>query len=268
MKKKQFALYERGGFSRKLILKMKLTFIILMVSLMQVSATVYSQATKFSFDFQGKQVVDVLKEIEDKSDFRFFYQREQIDVTRIVNMKVNQESVEGILQELFKDRGISYKVLEDNLIIIVPEKNKAQLDQQKTVSGKVTSKTKIPLPGVTVALKGTTIGAITDNEGNYSLSNIPENAILQFSFVGMKGQEIKILGKPIIDVVLEDYNTALDEVVVIGYGTASRKDFVGFVSSVKIENTPISQLPNLNPLEALKGSVAGLNIGAVNIRRR
>lgn len=264
MEKMQFACLKRGKFSRKLLLKMKLTFIIIMVSLMQVSATVYSQATKFSFDFQGKQVVDVLKEIEDKSDFRFFYQREQIDVTRTVNLKVNQESVEGILAELFRGRGVSYKVLEDNLIIIVPEKNKELLDQQKLVTGKVTVKTGATMPGVSVAVKGTTIGTITDTNGNFTLANVPENAILSFSFVGMKSQEVAVQGKPSINVVMEEENLALDEVIVIGYGTTKRQDFTGSVTSVKLENSAIANAPNLSVLESLKGNVAGLDIGATN----
>lgn len=264
MEKMQFAFDKRGKFSRKLLLKMKLTFFIVVVSLMQVSATVYSQATKFSFDFQGKQVVDVLKEIEDKSDFRFFYQREQIDVTRVVNLKVNQESVESILAELFKDRGISYKVLEDNLIILVPEKSKIPMNQQKSVSGKVTSKSGATMPGVSVVVKGTTFGTITDANGNYALTDIPENTSLSFSFVGMKSQNIMVQGKSSINVVMEEDNLALDEVIVIGYGTAKRKDFTGSVSSLRMEDSPAALMPNLNALEPLKGNVAGLNIGAVN----
>ena len=120
MKKKLIVSVPHKGLGQKLLLKMKLTFIIMMGCLMQVSATVYSQATKFSFNFQNKQVLEVLKEIEEQSEFRFFYQREQVDVTRKIDLKVIEKNIEVVLAELFKDQGISYKVLQDNLILIAP----------------------------------------------------------------------------------------------------------------------------------------------------
>jgi len=136
--------------------------------------------------------------------------------------------------------------------------------QGQKVTGKVTDLSGGPLPGVSVVVTGTTNGTITDNDGNYSLSNVPENATLKFSFVGMKPQEMPVQGKQVIDVVLEENKLALDEVIVIGYGTTKRQDFTGSVTSIKLENSPISNQPTLNALEAIKGNVAGLDVGAVN----
>jgi len=125
---------------------MKLTTIIYFTCLMQVSATVYSQATKFAFTAENKKVSEVLKEIEDNSNFRFFYQNEQVDVNRRVTVKANDATVEQILDKIFKGEEISYKVLEDDLILLSPEKKAfetvgekiAVSQQQGIVTGKVT----------------------------------------------------------------------------------------------------------------------------------
>lgn len=266
MKKKQTASFFERIKAQKLILKMKLTFFILMACLMQVSATAYSQATKFSFNIQGRQVFDVLKEIEGQSKFRFVYQREQIDVTRKVDLNVTDETVETILKKLFVGQDISCKVLQDNLIVIIPGTTgqSGTVQQSRPVSGKVTDSSGAPLPGVTVVIEGTTSGTVTGVDGGFSLSNVSDKAVLVFSFVGMKTEQVPVHGRQTVNIVLEEEKKDLDEVIVIGYGTARRQDYSGSVSSVKLENSMISLSPNLNPLETLKGNVAGLNVGAVN----
>lgn len=117
---------------------MKLTALIMLASLLQVSATVYSQATKFNFKAENKQVVEVLKEIEETSNFRFFYIREQVDVERRVSVKANGATVEQILDEMFADQGVGYKVMDDNLVLLSPDKNINQFEsiasQQKKQS--------------------------------------------------------------------------------------------------------------------------------------
>jgi TonB-linked SusC/RagA family outer membrane protein len=243
---------------------MKLTMIILLGFLMQVSATVYSQATKFSLNVHNKQVVDVLKEIEDKSDFRFFYQREQVDVTRKVDIKVTESTVEAILDQLFENQDVSFNVTDNNLIIIRPEEEKSVNvglgEQQRTISGKVTDKTGIGLPGVSVVIKGTTTGTITDANGNYSLSNIPPNAIVLFSFVGMKPQQVKIEGQSVINIVLQEDSINIDEVVAVGYGTMRKDDLTGSVSSINMDGK--EKAANVNLTQALQGYIPGVNAGA------
>jgi len=136
--------------------------------------------------------------------------------------------------------------------------------QQKTITGTVTDSKGEPLAGVNVVVKGTTIGTLTDANGKYSI-NVPQGAkSLTFSFVGMVPQEIIIGTSAQINVTMVETEVGLEEVIVIGYGTAKRQDFTGSVSSVKIENSPVSLMPNANPLESLKGNVSGLNIGATN----
>lgn len=230
--------------------------------LMQVSASVYSQATKFSFNFQNKQIMDILKEIEEESDFRFFYQREQVDVTRKVDLTVTNRSVEAILDELFKGQGVSYKVMNDNLIIIAPSNEKTRSmtngQQQRSVSGKVTDSSGNPLPGVSIVVKGTSIATVTDANGNYAITNISGNASLRYSFIGMKPQELVVGDKDRIDVVLEEETVGLDEVVAIGYGVQKKTNLTGAVqqiSSKELENRPVISVG-----QGLQGLIPNLNV--------
>ncbi|MDD4193577.1 MAG: TonB-dependent receptor plug domain-containing protein, partial [Mangrovibacterium sp.] len=239
---------------------MKLTFFILMACLMQVSATVYSQATKFSFNVQGRQVFDVLKEIEDQSDFRFVYQREQVDVTKKVDLNVTDETVETILKKLFVGQDISCRVLQDNLIVIMPGTN-GQLgtaQQSRPVSGKVTDSSGAPLPGVTVVIEGTNSGTVTGVDGSFSLSNVSDKAVLVFSFVGMKTQELPVEGKRSVHVVLVEDAIGIEEVVAIGYGTARKRDVTGAISRITGES--IKEYKSGSVLEAMGGKVAGVQI--------
>ena len=246
---------------------MKLTAILLLLGFMQVSATVYSQATKFSFRAENKQIVEVLKEIEESSNFRFFYIREQVDVERQVSLKAKNASVEEILDEIFDGQGISYKVMQDNLILLSPANNTIELEsiasqQQKTVSGTVTDNTGQPLPGVTVVVKGTTQGTVTGSDGRYTLGNIADNATLEFSFVGMKTIEVVYTGQAEINLTLQADIIGLDEVVAVGYGVMKKSDLTGSV--IKVNTNELSELSNVSVIQAMQGTVAGLNIGAIN----
>jgi TonB-linked SusC/RagA family outer membrane protein len=136
--------------------------------------------------------------------------------------------------------------------------------KQKTITGKVSDTSGGPLPGVSVVVKGTTLGVITDTNGNFSLSNVPDGATIVFSFVGLNTQEVTVGTKSEFRIVMSESTIGVDEVIVIGYGTTTKKDFTGSVAQVKMENSPIANQPSMNALEAMKGSVAGLDIGAVN----
>ena len=130
--------------------------------------------------------------------------------------------------------------------------------QQKKVTGKVTEFSGSPLPGVTVVVKGSTTGALTDMDGNYSLSNLSESATLQFSFVGMKTQEFSVAGKTSINVVMEEETIGIQEVVAVGYGTQRKKELTSSVSSVKSDEFVKGSISN--PVQLIQGKVSGLSI--------
>ncbi len=133
------------------------------------------------------------------------------------------------------------------------------------ISGKVISANQnaVLIKGATVMVAGTSTGTTTNDKGEFILRNVPRSAILRISHTGYLTKEVQVTGKELV-IVLEESPAALDEVVVIGYGTSNRKEFTGAVSSVRVEDAPIANLPNMNPLELLKGNVSGLNIGATN----
>nr|MBD3621085.1 TonB-dependent receptor [Sunxiuqinia sp.] len=235
---------------------MKLTLLTLLVCIMQVSASVYSQTTKLTLDLQNKKISDVLMEIEETSDFRFFYQREQVDVERKVDLKANNKSVDEILKTLFADQGISFRVMDDNLILLTASDFQSQ--QEQTVRGKVTNARGESIPGATVIIKGTSKGGITDSNGEYILANVPGDAVLVFSFVGMQTQEVEVNGRSSISVTLGEDVIGLEEVVAIGYGTQRKSDVTGSVGVV--DAADILERPSFNALQGMKGKVAGVNI--------
>ena len=136
----------------------------------------------------------------------------------------------------------------------------AQAFAQSSVSGKVTDKAGEPLVGVNVLIKGTNSGTMTDLDGNWNIPDVKTNTILVFSSIGFSTQEITVGTKKTINIVLEDDTNYLDEVVVVGYGTARRRDLSGSIASVNYANDKnISTLPNPNALSALSSKVAGFS---------
>lgn len=265
MKKKQWLTFRNYGKNRKLLRAMKLTLIFLIAGLMQVSATVYSQATTFTLKLNEVRVVDVLRDIEEQSDFRFFYQREQVDVERKVNLNVSNLTVEQILDQLFSEHEIEFNVRQDNLILLKPKSTAEQAvmlnrnqQEDQTITGTIKDQSGLSIPGATVMVKGTTIGTITDMDGNFTLTGVPEGATLLFSFVGMKNVEIPAAGKTTFNIVLQEESIDLDEVVAIGYGTMRKSDLTGALSSVSsksLNETPISRID-----QGLQGKAAGVQI--------
>lgn len=263
MKKKKVVVNSCLKRGLKLIVLMKLTFLFITVCFMQVSATVYSQNTRFDFAVKNIAVADILREIEDKSDFRFFYQREQVDVEKKIDLNVSGNTVEEILEIIFSDQTVEFDVRTDNLILIKPTVPKSSLpdraaQQPGTITGIVTDTNGQPLPGVTVLVKGTTTGTISNADGNYSLTNVPENATLVFSFVGMRSLEQNVGNQSTINVSMEEETIGIEEVVAVGYGVQRKVDLTGAVGNVKAENLNIEGSPNI--LSSLQGKLAGVEI--------
>lgn len=245
---------------KKLLFIMKLAiFLVVFVVIQSFAGTVLSQTAALTLNVKQAKVEDILLKIENQSNYVFMYNKDLIDVEKLASINVSGVSVEKVLDLLFEGTNINYQFVGRQIVL-----SPAYAIQQKKVTGKVTDNKGEPLPGVSISVKGTTNGTITSSEGTYELSKVDDNSTLVFSFVGMSAQEIKVQGKSTVNVVLEEETKGLDEVIVIGYGTAKRQDYSGSVSSVKMENSMVALSPNLNALESLKGNVAGLNIGATN----
>ena len=218
---------------------MKLTLAIILFSFLgAIASDSYSQTTRLSLVLKNTSVSDALKVIENQSEFFFLYSEKIIDVNRKINIELRDSKIEEVLDKVFEGTDVTYAVKGRQIVLASPEANnfegQSPVNQQpKAVSGKVTDSTGAPLPGVSAVIKGTTIGTKTDANGNYSLPNVPANATLQFSFLGMKTQQVLVGSKTTIAAVMEDETVGLEEVIAIGYGTVKKRDLTGAVSSVK-----------------------------------
>lgn len=241
-----------GGI-KKLLLMTKLTIFLSLFFVIQLSANVYSQ-TRLTVDSKNKTVKEVLLDIENQSEFRFFYNEQFSDLNRQVKFNIDDQSIQEVMNGLFEASDFTYKIMENNLIVITP----GESEQNKSVSGKVTDELRQPLPGVTVVVKGTTNGTVTNTDGIYSISNIPDNATLVFSFVGMLTQEISAGNKTSINVTMLVDAIGIEEVVAIGYGTQKKENITGSMetaSSEQLENKPIISVG-----QALQGELSGIDI--------
>ena len=247
---------------KKILIIMKLTTVLIFMALFQLSAKSYSQETKLSLKFENETLENVFNKIEANSQFSIFYKNELIKDSKEVTGEFKNAMIFEILDQVLKAENLSYTV-KDRLIMIVPKdyvaNDNAPLQPGKKVTGKVSDSSGASLPGVSVVVKGTTTGVITDINGNYSLANVPENATLQFSFVGMKTQEVSVAGKMAVDVILAEESVGIEEVVAVGYGTQKKVNMTGAVSSVKFQEMA-SGRPMINVSTALAGVSSGVTV--------
>lgn len=252
----------------KILLKMKLTLFIILFSFFgAIASESYSQTTKLSLDLKNAKVKDALGAIENQSEFFFLYSEKIIDVTREVNIDIRESTIEKILDKIFEGTAVTYTVKGRQIVLASPEADyiggiSSLNQQQKTISGKVTDSAGASLPGVSVFVKGTTTGTITDFDGKFTLKVNSGAKVLVFSFVGMKSIEVAIAEKSSLNVVMEEETVGIEEVVAIGYGTVKKADVTGSVQSANIE--AFKTAPNTNILQSLQGTVPGLNIGQID----
>jgi TonB-dependent starch-binding outer membrane protein SusC len=226
----------------------------------------YSQTQMLNLKMGKTTVKEALLKIEDQSEFYFMFSSKIIDINREVVVNVENRRIDQVLTALFEGTDVGYTIKDRIIVLTTPEvlsETGLYAFQQNTVSGVVTDKSGTPLPGVSVVVKGTTQGTVSNSDGKYTLTSFPENATLVYSFVGMKKQEISAAGKSVINVTLEEETIGLEEVVAIGYGTQKKNAVTGSVAVAKLD--VYRDVPVNNILESVKGTIAGLNVGATNI---
>jgi len=239
---------------------MKIAFILSVLTITQIwAADTYSQKTALTLNLDDVSISEVLNEIETQSQYYFIYSPNLIEVERQVSINVENESITNIIHQIF---GESVKSAEhDRKILLVPVEDQSMLSalqQEREISGRVTDEQGAALIGVNVSIDGTTTGTITDFDGRYTITVQRDDAILVFSYIGFESQMIPVNGNSTIDVTMVATTEAIDEVVVIGYGTVRKSDLTGTVSSISTQVT--QDIPNTNVLQSLQGSVAGLNV--------
>jgi len=239
--------------------KLRRKLIPLLLTLFIFNST-YAQSEKIDLSVKNESLRQLIKQIETKTDYTFMLDQ-TVDQSQKVSVNARQESLDAILKKAFAGKQISYEVVGKQIILKISRNS--QSNQSRKISGTVKDQNGEPVIGANVSVKGTTVGTITDIDGNFMLE-APTDVVIQISYIGYVTQEISLGNKDRLNVLLKEDLQALDEIVIIGYGTAKRKDFTGSVSSVKLENSPISLATNTNALESLKGNVTGLDIGATN----
>lgn len=240
----------------KILLAMKLTAVFIFAALLNVSATTYSQSINIH---QNNTSVDkILKLIKKQSGFNYLYDEDAVAKTTKVDVNVDNGTIEQVLNICFKNQPLTYRIFQQT--IVVKAKDAEQIAAEHVaikVQGTV-SDANGPLPGVSVKVKGTGTGTITDVNGKYALTDVDGTATLVFSFVGYTTQEVTVNNRQTIDVRLVEAPKALNEVVVVGYGTQKRVDLTGAVGSVN--DKQLQERPAINLEEELAGKIAGVNV--------
>jgi TonB-dependent starch-binding outer membrane protein SusC len=247
---------------RKKIIIMRNTVFIILISAFQVFASgTYAQTKKITLKMKDATIKEVLYAIEKQSEFYFLFNSELIDVAKKVDIQVKEERVENILIRLFNRNKVDF-MFRDRYIVLTPVGYRGEtpimINQPRTVSGKVTDSSGQPLPGVTIVVKGTTQGTVTDADGEYTITDLPDNATLVFSFVGMQTQELIVGNQTNIDVTMEEEVIGIEEVVAIGYGTTRKSDLTSAISSISEDD--IAPRISSRIEESLQGLSAGVNI--------
>lgn len=241
---------------RKMYLTMKICVCMLILGLSTLSARTHSQI-RLTLDAKNKTLPEVFQEITRLSGYEFMYSSNELRHGGKVSVQLEDRDLSDILAECLKNTGLWYR-LEDDVIIISPKLVSPQkVGEKLVVTGLVKDKGGMPLPGVTILLKGTQLGGVTDADGNFRLT-LPGNTehVLIFSFVGMKTREIKVNDAKPLTVVMEEDAREMDEVVVVAYGTQLKRNVTGSIASVDDFKPQESQVGNV--ITGLQGRVSGL----------
>lgn len=257
-------------FPPKFDLKVKFTFLFFIATLFQIHAgSGYAQKTKIDLDKTGVTVLQVIEAIEDKTEFKFFYSKEELDLERKLDIRTKKQGIEKVLQKLFPYGMVNYKIIEKQ-IVLTPNRtktvDKVTIDvitqQDLEVSGTVTDANGTALPGASILEKGTGNGTTSDFDGNYTLTVSSSNAILVFSYIGFTPKEMVVGNQSTINVTLAESSEALNEVVVTALGIERDRKTLGYATAkVDSEEFTVNRTPNF--MDALQGKVAGVNISAL-----
>lgn len=230
--------------------------------LINVLGVMSVHAQKVSVDSKSVTVQNVMSQIEVQTGYKFFYNN-QVNLTRTVSFKASNEELSSVLKKLFANTNVSYKIL-DKIIVLSVDDNRQTAPMTNTVpqhkvTGKVTDQRGEPLIGATVQVAGQSgAGAITDLDGNFNLDNVSPSAQLSISFIGYETLVMPLKGKDEVRVILKEDYQALEDVVVIGYGSMKKSDLTSSISSVN--SKVISQASSTSITEILQGKVAGMDI--------
>ena len=236
------------------VMKLTSLFGVLCVS-SAFAVNVNSQSLRVNIHANQKQAKEVIKQIEEQTDYLFVYNHDKVNLNNTVTIQANNETVAEVLNQMFAGTDIIYAMQGNNILLM--QKDAVVQQSGKVVTGTIVDPSGMPVIGANVMVKGTTNGTITDMDGKFSLE-VEEGATLQISYIGYANQEIKVGNQKTLSIALKEDAEALDEVVVVGFGTQKKVNLTGAVSNVTSEAFENRSVANVS--QALQGAMPGLNI--------
>ncbi len=220
-----------------------------------------ANAQVVSKDFEAQPLKSVLKEIEQQTGLSIIYEINEVDGEKKITKSFKNAPIEKVLSEIL-DKNLAFSIQNKMIIISKKEAIGASKSILKKITGKIIDEKGEPVIGATVLEEGTSNGAITDVDGEFSLKDVSENSILTISYVGYKTVQLKASDKKLSNIVLQEDSELIDEVVVVGYGTVKKRDLTGSVAS--LSSDVISSVPATSAVEALQGRASGVVVSTSN----
>ena len=246
----------------KIDLKLKLTTLLLLVAIFNSRADSYAQKTKVSLELNNTTVEKVIETIEQKTDFKFIYKLDDIDLDRVVSIHVKNQNISVVLNYLFK--GIPTEIIVRDTQIMLKKPTITVSESlpflPQTLRGKVVDENRIPLSGATVTEQTTKNSVLTGYDGSFEITVQSNTAMLVVTYMGYV-KKVFLASQTNTTIQLEPETTSLKEVVLVGYGSMAKRDVTGSVSSVTAKN--MNQGAIVNPLQLISGKMAGVNINQI-----
>lgn len=254
-------------YSKQTLKYFLLQLLVIQVIMAEPGSSQSMEDYQVNLQAKNQKLVAVLADLEQQTDFVFAYNQEVANDNTKITLAVSSD-LKTVLKRITEQVNYDFKrineqiyVVKSEVGVVSSETNRMRIDNRKwldvEISGTVTDREGNSIPGATISIMGTTVGTVTDLDGNYKL-NVPEGATIVFSYIGYESKRIKIGDQSILNITLEPDVTALEEIVVVGYGTQDKKDITGSVASVKSEefNKGIINSPG----QLLQGKVSGVNV--------
>jgi TonB-linked SusC/RagA family outer membrane protein len=208
-------------------------------------------------------IKEAMERLKKTTGYSFVFSSTDINTKKRVSVLTENATIEDVVKQILQGQeGLIFEI-KDKRIIVKKEQPVASPAQKSKVTGKVVEANGEPVVGATIRETGTSNGTITDNDGKFTL-DVAADSELEISYIGYETQKLPAREGTDFIVTMKEDTQVLNEVVVIGYGITTRKEFTGSVSSLKLENSPIALVSNTNALESLKGNISGLDVGATN----
>ncbi|MCE4563191.1 TonB-dependent receptor [Maribellus sp. CM-23] len=238
---------------------MRLTIILLLSVMFASAANSYSQTAKFSMKLNNVTLKQVFHEIEKNSEFIIVYSDDLVNVNQKVDVSVSEVTVNNLLEQALQETDLTYKISDRQIAVMKKADNMLSIPQEKkTVTGIVNDSKGEPLTGVTIVLRGTMTGTVSDADGKFNMDVPASGGVLSLSFVGFQTQEVEIGSQTMFNIVLREDIMQLDEVVAIGYGVQQKREVSGSISNVSEDE--FNKGLTKDAVDLLKGKVAGLSI--------